>query len=806
MRRHVKAAVAGGALLLLIATVGATLAMATAPVISVGSTKAQPLSTEATLSAAIDPGGLETTYRFEYGTTTAYGQSTAPRTIKAGSGPVAVKASLFGLTPATTYHFRVLAANDDGSAEGADGQFTTTATGGADSCPNAAVRAQQSSAFLPDCRAYEMITQADKGGGTIALGAATGAAGLVLWNGAAASRNGERIAYSAWIPLANGQGGMPLTYRAQRGPAGWASEAVSPRPRDPGAVFQTHFAGWEKITPDLEIGYGDSSQESFDPTDINGVVDIYRTGPNEETELVSRGNGAERLGPGQGAREAIVGISEDGSHLLFGTGAHLVPEDAERSNEPLIFDVYDRTRGHTYLVNQDNSGELLNKCGSALGAGSSFSEHAVSADGSKVFFQVPVRLSAGAHPDCKLPAQLYMRVNNAETVHISASQRTEPDPGGVKAASYEGASVDGSLVFFKSGELLTDDATTAGGVYRYDTESGDLELVVPQRTPENVALAINVVRVAPDGSRVYFIAQNPIDGKGAAGKNNLFVWGEAGIDFIATGPTIQFRTDLIPAARARTMLALTSDGSHALFATKSALTPFANQNYYEAYLYDAEEGRLTCISCDPAGQRPPGSVARSNARVPNTQGRDTPISADGEVAVFETGDRLVPGDVNNRLDVYQYRDGRLSLITPGRADVDSYLIGSGPSGNSVFFGTFASLVGADRDGGDLDLYVARVGGGFLEAEPPTVRPPCEGEGCQGALAAPPAQGRPGSATVSGPGNAKGRSKAKSRKRAQKSCKRAGAKQAKRGTKQAKRAKAKSCRKAAAPSHNARKGR
>ncbi len=85
--------------------------MATAPTVSVEKTKAQPLSTEATLSAEVNPGELETTYRFEYGPTPAYGQSTPARTIAAGAEPVAVKASLFGLTPGATYHFRVLASN-----------------------------------------------------------------------------------------------------------------------------------------------------------------------------------------------------------------------------------------------------------------------------------------------------------------------------------------------------------------------------------------------------------------------------------------------------------------------------------------------------------------------------------------------------------------------------------------------------------------------------------------------------------------------------------------------------------------------
>jgi Tol biopolymer transport system component len=812
VRRHAKAIVASSALLLVTMAMGVTFAQATAPVVSVEKSKAQPLSTEATLFAELNPGELETTYRFEYGPTPAYGQSTPARTIAAGSEPVAVKASLFGLTPGTTYYFRVVASNADGAVEGPDGQFATGQAQSADNCPNAAIRAQQDSAFLPDCRAYEMITPAEKGGGTIALGAATAGVGLNVWNGAAASLNGERLAFGAWITLADGKGGMPLTYRAQRGAMGWVSQAVSPRPRRPEAQFIFDFAGWEEVTPDLEIGYGDLSRDSFDPTDVNGVADIYRTGPNEETELISRGNGAERLPAGGGsAYQAMEGISTDGSHLFFRSSDHLVAEDAERfegsEQSNSVNDIYDRSRGRTYLLNLTNSGELLNKCGSQLGS-DSVDERAVSDDGAKVFFQVPYRLGVGTHPDCQKPFQLYMRVNNTETVHVSASQRSVPDPAGTKDATFEGATTDGSMVFFSSGELLTDDATESGGLYRYDTESGDLELIVGYyETPWGERHPSYFTRVSPDGSHVYFVSQMEVEGQGVFANYNLYVWSKGGVELVGTSEDFTLLSDLtlgrsaVSQTSERSMI-LTPDGRHALFQTDARLTPFDNQGHREVYLYDTDTKETTCLSCDPAGQRPPGSVARSDANLAGDPGRDTPIAADGEVAVFQSGDRLVPGDVNNRLDVYQYRDGKLSLITRGKADVDSFLVGMGPSGSNVFFGTFDSLVGADKDGGDLDVYVARSGGGFPEAEPVPEQPPCQGEGCQGSLATAPSQARPSSAAVAGAGNAKERA------RARKACtKPRRGKQAKGAAKKAKSSKAsKRCRKAAAPSHNARKGR
>ena len=72
-----------------------------------------------------DDGGEPCQYRFEYGTTPAYGQTTA------WSGSVASGDNFNdffnGLTPSTTYHFRAALRNSAGTSYGADTTFTTTA-------------------------------------------------------------------------------------------------------------------------------------------------------------------------------------------------------------------------------------------------------------------------------------------------------------------------------------------------------------------------------------------------------------------------------------------------------------------------------------------------------------------------------------------------------------------------------------------------------------------------------------------------------------------------------------------------------
>ncbi|MDX6618330.1 MAG: hypothetical protein QOK36_716, partial [Gaiellales bacterium] len=83
--------------------------------------------TTATLNGEVNPGGAPTTdCHFEYGTSAFY-EASRPCDQAPGSGvsPVPVSASADGLVANTSYHFRVVAGNQGGSAFGADQTFTT---------------------------------------------------------------------------------------------------------------------------------------------------------------------------------------------------------------------------------------------------------------------------------------------------------------------------------------------------------------------------------------------------------------------------------------------------------------------------------------------------------------------------------------------------------------------------------------------------------------------------------------------------------------------------------------------------------
>jgi phosphodiesterase/alkaline phosphatase D-like protein len=79
----------------------------------------------ATLNDFVNPNSLETTVYIRWGTSTAYGNSTAPQLIGSGQIPVAVAQDLTGLSPDTTYHYQLVATNSMGSVSGRDIVFTT---------------------------------------------------------------------------------------------------------------------------------------------------------------------------------------------------------------------------------------------------------------------------------------------------------------------------------------------------------------------------------------------------------------------------------------------------------------------------------------------------------------------------------------------------------------------------------------------------------------------------------------------------------------------------------------------------------
>ncbi|MDP9294608.1 MAG: hypothetical protein M3O90_09340, partial [Actinomycetota bacterium] len=81
--------------------------------------------TTATLTGTVNPNASATTYSFEYGTSSAYGLRTAEQAADDGDAAVTVKVAVAGLTPDTTYHYRLVATNAAGISRGGDRTLRT---------------------------------------------------------------------------------------------------------------------------------------------------------------------------------------------------------------------------------------------------------------------------------------------------------------------------------------------------------------------------------------------------------------------------------------------------------------------------------------------------------------------------------------------------------------------------------------------------------------------------------------------------------------------------------------------------------
>jgi hypothetical protein len=327
---------------------------------------------------------------------------------------------------------------------------------------------------------------------------------------------------------------------------------------------------------------------------------------------------------------------------------------------------------------------------------------------------------------------------------------------------YAGLSADGrELLYEQQGRIL-----------RYDTESGATTTIASGGEAR-------IVLASADGSRVFFFSRRRLEGEGIAGQPNLYVSNGATVSFIATlspADLVSFGgTESISLANWRKAVGplqniengpasvparATADGGVLVFQSHAPLAGYESEGHSEIYRYDLAQASLTCVSCPP-----PGTPPRAEAMLQSIA-RGTPTSAlthignlteNGEAVFFQTSDPLLPTDTDGVQDVYQWRDGALSLISSGESGAANHLYAMSPDGRDVFFITTDSLTPDDRNGNNQKIYDARVGGGFPA---PAASPPCLGDECQGQPTPPPSLPAPASEALRGPPNPKPRHRRK----------------------------------------------
>jgi hypothetical protein len=83
--------------------------------------------TTATLNGMVNPNGASTKYHFEYGTTVSYGKNTAEVSVGSGMTNLEEAKAVTELAANTSYHFRIVATNANGTTDGSDEKFATPA-------------------------------------------------------------------------------------------------------------------------------------------------------------------------------------------------------------------------------------------------------------------------------------------------------------------------------------------------------------------------------------------------------------------------------------------------------------------------------------------------------------------------------------------------------------------------------------------------------------------------------------------------------------------------------------------------------
>lgn len=688
--------------------------------------------TGAWLAGTVRPNGSLTTYHFEWGKTTAYGNRVPFPAGSAGLGHEAraFQAKLEDLDPETTYHYRVVAASEEGTVFGADRMFTTRAP---------------FEGFVS--RAFEQVSPVEKGGRDIGgLHDLTGSATLP------ASRDGNTVLLAAMHALGDQDWGGDIVwtdYRAVRASDGWELHGTRPRPSNPViAAYMTDVVAG----PQLEFSALSALVQVTSEPAPDGGIYLHRSLTNETSLVAQRSETFLKA----------AAMAEDGNHVLFQTGGMLVGDPTLPGESTMK--VYEWTDGETRLVSRQPGTGAPFPGASGLGNAPSNEPKpmwAMSDDGDHIFFSTPMDFSGSLDPDMRV----YRRSYGTTTTLVSPSKRSSADPKGPQAKFFQSATPDGQTVFFTSAELLTNDANTgptrAGrDLYRYEIGSDTLIDVSAETNTVNGSRVTGVVGHSEDGNWIYYVALGQVKAEeGTPGKPNLYVWHDDGTAngetrFIATlSPQDQENYD---GNRPDRSSRVTPDGHAAVFQSRADVTGYPNDGRAEVYIYEADEnggsGALSCVSCRPDGQpatrdaRVPGSVPVGRNRLSGV------LSENGSRVFFSSEEALLPQDVNGKRDAYEWEAGRLRLISSGKQPSDATFMAADATGDNLFFLTRERLVGQDVDG-LLDLYDARVGGGIpSQSEPPPGEPCASGEGCKPPASSPATVPAPASSTLAGPGN------------------------------------------------------
>ncbi len=581
---------------------------------------------------------------------------------------------------------------------------TAVATGDANEpvCPTETEASPGFRSYLPDCRAYELVTPPYKEGARVVLDAVSPDASQAIVQ-----------SLGNFGDAGNAQDTEGTHYNLTRRASGWAAANVEL----PGSQFPWDY--YLDATPDLGTTLWKARAASqsvfaldFWERESDGALhDLGPLLPPSETAGPA-GLGGPPLSPI--TLVTYRGASSDLAKVLFTSAEGRWPGDTTEYEADSLYEYTAGQGSPPVLVGVGDEGHLIGECGVDLGssiAGGGTASSAVSANGSVVFFTV-----RGAREDsCALKQprvnELFARIDQSSTVAISepapnAAWCTEAscventsianEQADYRDAEYVRASEDGSKVFFTSTQQLTNgasedstssDSATAnqgrgcgetsgpGGCNLYEAELGE-EATTKEPYLKYLALLSGgnpdpqvqgVVGVSEDGSHVYFVAKGLLTGSqtnefrdaAQAGENNLYVverdttYPAGKVTFIATLNDLDEADWNGEVGEGIGKTATTTPaGQFLVFPSVADLTPDDTSTAQQIFRYDSQTGELVRISIGENGfnedgntdalpaEIPPDPAGRTVARAPYA------ISADGAYVVFQSADGLTPSALN----------------------------------------------------------------------------------------------------------------------------------------------------------------
>jgi alpha-tubulin suppressor-like RCC1 family protein len=233
-------------------------------------------ATGATLNGSVNAAGAIATGIFEYGTTNEYNRSiSATPSAITGTATTAVSAAPSDLLPGTTYHYRLVASNENGTATGEDRTFTTSVKAALAGLHLSDGTALPPSYFPATTRFFATVPHSTASIAVTPFAADPSA--LVRVNGAALSSGGS----SAPLPLAPGDNSISLQVESADGLETLIHTLTVHRlperlrfESDLGSVARSGGFSLAGITAELELGFAPRPGAGLTLLDNSGLDPI----------------------------------------------------------------------------------------------------------------------------------------------------------------------------------------------------------------------------------------------------------------------------------------------------------------------------------------------------------------------------------------------------------------------------------------------------------------------------------------------------------------------------------------------------